>query len=67
MEGEVWNAVSSQIIPACLKCVSAGQRRVGGSRENGDVFISVISVDASTARVPSAVRQTFMEYLQDTL
>ena len=38
MEGDVWNAVSSQIVTAHLKSVSISQRRMGGSRESGNVL-----------------------------
>ena len=42
--GEVWNAVSSRIVTARLKASSVGQRRLRGSRETRNTYISVISV-----------------------
>ena len=44
--GEVWQAVSSRIVVARLKWVGRGQRRVGGSRETSDLYVSVVCVYA---------------------
>ena len=46
--GEVWMAVSSCIVTARLKLASIGQRLLGGLRRSSDVYVTVISVYAST-------------------
>ena len=38
---EVWQAVSSHIVTARLKLVSAGQPLVGGLQWSSDVYLSV--------------------------
>ena len=64
---EVWNAVGSCIVTARLKTTSVGQRRPGGSRETRNIYISIISVYAPTAKAPPTVMQKFMDDLQDTV
>jgi hypothetical protein len=52
--GETWCAVSSRLVTARLKAVSKGWRRLGGSREPSDVFMTILSVYAPTAKARSA-------------
>ena len=52
---------------ARLKWTVKDQRRSGGSRENRDVFVSVVYVYAPTARATPAVKNKFNTELQDTL
>ena len=65
--GEVWKAVSSRIIMARLKLISAGQRRAVGSGETKSTYISTLFVYAPTAKAPPATKQKFMEDLQDVV
>lgn len=65
--GEVWNAVSSRIVTARLKLCSAGQRGPSGYRERRDMFITVLSMYAPTAKAPHAIMQKFMDDLQDII
>ena len=65
--GEVWNAVGSLIVTARLKATSVGQRRPGSCRETRNIYISIISVYAPTAKAPPNVMQKFMDDLQDTV
>ena len=50
--GETWEAVSPRVVSARLKMVRAGLKRPGRSRKAGDVYVSVISAYAPTARAP---------------
>ena len=65
--GEKWKAVSSRIVTARLKLTSVGQRRAGGSRETRNMYLTVISAYAPTARAPPAIAQEFINDLQDVL
>ena len=65
--GEAWEAVSSRVITARLKAARAGQRRPGGSRETGNIFVSVISVYAPTAKAPPGIKEKFIDDLQDAI
>ena len=67
LAGETWQAVSPRIVSARLKLVRAGLRRPGGLREAGDIYMSVISAYAPTARAPPRVKQQFIEDLQHTI
>jgi hypothetical protein len=55
--------VSSRLVIVRLKLVSARQRIPGGSRERSDIFATVISAYAPTAKTPQ-VKQRFSEDLQ---
>ena len=65
--GETWEAVSSRIVTMRMKLAHVGQRRPGGGRETSNIFVTVISVYAPTARAPAGVVQRFMEDLQGTI
>lgn len=52
---------------ARLKWVGKRQGRSGGSRESGDVFVSVLCAYAPTARATPGVKAKFSSELQDTL
>ena len=65
--GESWEAVSSRIITMRMKLARASQRKPGGGRETSNIFVTVISVYAPTARAPLRVAQKFMEDLQETI
>lgn len=65
--GETWEAVSPRLISARLKVTRAGQRRPGGSRETSNVYVSVVSAYAPTARAPPGVKEKFIEDLQYTV
>ena len=52
LAGETWEALSPCVVSARLKLVRAGLRRPGGLREAGDIYMSVISAYAPTARAP---------------
>ena len=65
--GEAWEVVSSRIVTAQLKAASVGQRRPGGSRETRNIYISIVSVYAPTAKAPPTIMQKFMDDLQDTV
>ena len=65
--GEAWETVSSRVITARLKAARAGQRRPGGSRETGNIFVSLISVYTPTAKAPPGIKEKFMDDLQDAI
>ena len=65
--GEKWCAVSSRIITARLRVMSKGQRKPGGSREVSNIFMTILSVYAPTAKAPPSVKLKFSQDLQDTL
>ena len=65
--GEKWEAVSSRIISARLKISKRRQRRPGGSRESRNVFATIISVYAPTAKATENIKSQFFTRLQDTL
>ena len=58
--GEKWDAVSSRIISARLKLVKRGQRQPGGSRETCDVFATIISAYAPTAKATTSIKSKFL-------
>ena len=49
--GEVWEVVSSRLVTDRFKAVCAGQRKPGGSRESKDIYVTVVSAYAPTARL----------------
>ena len=65
--GEIWEAVNSSIVTARLKVVIVGQRRADGSREKKNIYMSVISVYAPTAKAPPAIAHKFLDDLQDVV
>ena len=65
--GESWDAISSRVVKARLKVARSGQRRPGGSRMTSDIYMSVVSAYAPTAKAPPGVKAKFFEELQDGL
>ena len=65
--GEEWEAVSSRIVTMRMKLARVGQRRPGGTREPGNIFVTVISVHAPTARAQPGIMQKFMDDMQVTI
>ena len=65
--GEVWEAVSSRLVTARFKAVRAGQRRPGGFREKKDIFVSIVSAYAPTAKAPPGIQSSFRGELQSVL
>ena len=64
---EVWNDVRSRVVTAQLKLVGVGQRKLGGSREKKNTYLSVVCVYASTAKAPPRIAQKFAADIQDTV
>ena len=64
---ESWKAVSSRIITMRMKLARAGQQKPVGDRETSNIFVTVISVYAPTARAHLRVAQKFMKDLQETI
>ena len=65
--GEVWEAISPRLIMARFKAIRAGQRIPGGSRETRNIFVSVVSAYAPTAKAPPGIQSSFRDELQTTL
>ena len=65
--GESWEAVSSRIVIARLLLAKTGQRKLGGSRESKNKYMTVVSVHAPTERAPQGAKQKVSADLQDVL
>ena len=52
---------------ARFKAIRAGQRIPGGSRETRNIFVSVVSAYAPTAKAPPGIQSSFRDKLQTTL
>ena len=65
--GEKWSAVSSRIITARLLIGAAGSRLSCGRRRRSDFYLFIVSVYAPTSKAPPAVRQQFVDHLQEVI
>ena len=63
---EKWNAVSSRIVLSELSS-SVAQKRVSGSMESKNTYVTVISAYTPTARAPPAIAQEVINDLQDVV
>ena len=65
--GEKWSAVRSRIITARLLIGAAGSRLSCGRRRRSDFYLFIVSVYAPTSKAPPAVKQRFVNHLQEVI